>query len=622
MAERLVQNISADYLTCVICCGQYEDPRKFPCEHSYCLKCITNYIEKNLRRSGQSKLICPICREITIDLPVDDSLDSWIYEQLPQDSLVVSLTETLNLHLRRLSDSPEDDFSIKEAKGKYEICDKHPGKEQDVFCSEHEIAICSECAWRYHHGKECICSPLEEVVSKRTEALSSLLNKQCVEAKKHLEETSLKVRQDTMSSFDKINESFQQFCNAFNDRVETTKKLALVALDSQAKKALQVDLQWGTEMLKRLQEDASSSRFSLDIITTMWRKAADFEENIKIFRDELEEKAAPEIDRGKKRLENLVREFFKILSDHGDDQSSDDWTLVENREEITEENVTDYRRFAMSETNTNAETIQYRESNFSARRDGEKVNMLSSVSVIGTTGIVVVDQVNRKIKKFKLPEGLYLDELVLSEELEPNQVSILLDSSDAAVTVWEDRRVFILGTDPTLSIKSIIFLDFEAFGVCSPSHNYLALSSVRSQMVALVSIEDYEVSPKFKPKKRQRLKKGPFPYRMTANKGRVIVADKRKKEVSCINVNSSVVWTKSLTVPCKDVCVMGDNIFVSLAEGKGMGCIRDDGFGQFTPFETETPIHRPWALSGIKDCLVVTEEFPSSIVHVFVKEYN
>ncbi|KAK3612282.1 hypothetical protein CHS0354_011001 [Potamilus streckersoni] len=619
MAERLVQNISADYLTCIICCSQYEDPRKFPCEHSYCLKCIKNYIEKNLLRSGQSKLRCPICREITIDLPEDDSLDSWIYEQLPRDSLIVSLTETLNLHLRRLSDSSDDDFSIKEAKVSNAICEKHPGKERDVFCSKHEITICSECAWRHHHGKECICSPLEEVVSKRTVALSSLLKKQCAEAKKHLEETSLKIKQDTIRSIDEINESFKQFCIAFNDRVETTQNLALEALNSEAAKALQVDLQWGTEMLERLQEDNSGSRFSLDRITSMWGKAADFEENIKIFRDELEEKAATGIDRGTRRLDNLVREFYKTLSDHGDDQSSGEWTLVENREEIPKDEVTDYRRFAMSETQTNTQTIKYRESMFSARRDGEKVNMLSSVSVIETTGILVVDQVNRKVKKFKLPEGLFLDDLVLSEELEPNQVCTLLDSSDAAVTVWEDRRVFILGTDPKLSIKSVISLDFEAFGVCSPNQNCLALSSVRSQMVALVSIDDYEVSPKFKPKKRQRLQKGPFPYRMTANKGRVIVADKRKKEVSCINVNRSLVWTKSLTVPCKDVCVMGDNIFVSLAEGKGMGYIRDDGFGQFTPFETETPIHRPWALSGIKDCLVVTEEFPSAIVHVFVK---
>ena len=46
-------------LTCALCTKVYEDPRGLPCLHTYCFRCLADYV-------GSSKTIkCPICSEIT-----------------------------------------------------------------------------------------------------------------------------------------------------------------------------------------------------------------------------------------------------------------------------------------------------------------------------------------------------------------------------------------------------------------------------------------------------------------------------------------------------------------------------------------------------------------------------
>uniref|UniRef100_T1EK73 RING-type domain-containing protein n=1 Tax=Helobdella robusta TaxID=6412 RepID=T1EK73_HELRO len=43
-------------LTCHICSNSYENPKILSCWHSFCLKCLEEYIPEN-----SLSLVCPLC---------------------------------------------------------------------------------------------------------------------------------------------------------------------------------------------------------------------------------------------------------------------------------------------------------------------------------------------------------------------------------------------------------------------------------------------------------------------------------------------------------------------------------------------------------------------------------
>ena len=50
-------------LTCAICCGQLDDPKMLPCQHSFCKRCL----ERSHQSSEQQQdiLLCPCCKKVT-----------------------------------------------------------------------------------------------------------------------------------------------------------------------------------------------------------------------------------------------------------------------------------------------------------------------------------------------------------------------------------------------------------------------------------------------------------------------------------------------------------------------------------------------------------------------------
>ena len=57
MRQRLQQ-----LLECNICMNELEDPRLLSCRHTWCYKCVQDYVEKN---NYSDKLPCPVCRHMT-----------------------------------------------------------------------------------------------------------------------------------------------------------------------------------------------------------------------------------------------------------------------------------------------------------------------------------------------------------------------------------------------------------------------------------------------------------------------------------------------------------------------------------------------------------------------------
>jgi len=196
-----------DMTECSICTEVFTDPRVLPCIHTFCLKCLVNYVKD---RSPGDGMPCPLCRkEFTIP---DDGLSgmqkNFFMENLlsarklsaaeeagsilcdvcssdeARPSEATSSAKPATKHCFQCQQNYCDHCSQSHTKikatashitveigkelQKDEIalrlpttCDTHKGEEIKVFCLECELAICVMCFIKSHKTHDC--SDIEEV---------------------------------------------------------------------------------------------------------------------------------------------------------------------------------------------------------------------------------------------------------------------------------------------------------------------------------------------------------------------------------------------------------------------------------------------------------------------------
>ena len=158
MAENTLLSKVEDQLSCSICLDTYADPKLLQCFHEFCRKCLVKLVDRNLE--GQLFISCPICRQ---DTPVPatgvrglqpafriNHLLEIITDEHRKvaslDSMASSGSEMSGLNTSSLTslDPPKNKIS----------CDKHGGKEAELYCETCEELICWKCALRggEHHS--------------------------------------------------------------------------------------------------------------------------------------------------------------------------------------------------------------------------------------------------------------------------------------------------------------------------------------------------------------------------------------------------------------------------------------------------------------------------------------
>lgn len=86
MAEKIVNEIKEDFLTCKLCNRTFSHPKALPCLHTYCKSCIEQHITKHAIKAGDgtSCVFCPTCRQVC-DIPrsgVDGLQDNHLLKNL------------------------------------------------------------------------------------------------------------------------------------------------------------------------------------------------------------------------------------------------------------------------------------------------------------------------------------------------------------------------------------------------------------------------------------------------------------------------------------------------------------------------------------------------------------
>ncbi|XP_046571340.1 tripartite motif-containing protein 2-like [Haliotis rubra] len=61
----LEKKVKDNFLTCSICLEMYTDPCTLRCDHTFCRKCVTSYIQTRPDAVQSKTIPCPCCRQDT-----------------------------------------------------------------------------------------------------------------------------------------------------------------------------------------------------------------------------------------------------------------------------------------------------------------------------------------------------------------------------------------------------------------------------------------------------------------------------------------------------------------------------------------------------------------------------
>ncbi|XP_044881464.1 tripartite motif-containing protein 3 isoform X4 [Mauremys mutica] len=162
-ASPVVRQIDKQFLVCSICLDRYHNPKVLPCLHTFCERCLQNYIPPQ-----SLTLSCPVCRQTSI-------LPEQGVAALQSNFFITNLMEVLQ---RSPEGSSRPDAAVLDpvsaVTGQPLSCPNHEGKVMEFYCESCETAMCRECTEGEH--REHVTVPLRNVVEQHKASLQQQLD--------------------------------------------------------------------------------------------------------------------------------------------------------------------------------------------------------------------------------------------------------------------------------------------------------------------------------------------------------------------------------------------------------------------------------------------------------------
>ncbi|XP_053500590.1 tripartite motif-containing protein 3b isoform X1 [Ictalurus furcatus] len=160
----VVRQIDKQFLVCSICLDHFHNPKVLPCLHTFCERCLQNYIPPQ-----SLTLSCPVCRQTSI-------LPEKGVAALQNNFFITNLMEVLQ---RDPECSRPEACNMLESvsaavAGKPLSCPNHEGKVMEFYCESCETAMCLDCTEGEH--REHVTVPLRDVLEQHKAALKNQLD--------------------------------------------------------------------------------------------------------------------------------------------------------------------------------------------------------------------------------------------------------------------------------------------------------------------------------------------------------------------------------------------------------------------------------------------------------------
>ncbi|XP_077965419.1 tripartite motif-containing protein 2 isoform X2 [Gasterosteus aculeatus] len=184
----VVRQIDKQFLICSICLDRYENPKVLPCLHTFCERCLQNYIPPH-----SLTLSCPVCRQTSI-------LPEKGVAALQNNFFITNLMDVLQ---RAPGSRSQEAAALSDvatvATVRLLSCPNHAGNLMEFYCPPCETAMCQECTSGEHGEHPTV--PLKDVVEQHKASLQDHLDA----VKKRLPEIS--------SALQTLSEILQQLTN-------------------------------------------------------------------------------------------------------------------------------------------------------------------------------------------------------------------------------------------------------------------------------------------------------------------------------------------------------------------------------------------------------------------------
>uniref|UniRef100_A0A3B4UCY3 RING-type E3 ubiquitin transferase n=1 Tax=Seriola dumerili TaxID=41447 RepID=A0A3B4UCY3_SERDU len=248
----VVRQIDKQFLVCSICLDHYHNPKVLPCLHTFCEKCLQNYIPPQ-----SLTLSCPVCRQTSI-------LPEKGVAALQNNFFITNLMEVLQ---RDPECSRPEACNVLESASAATACQplscpNHEGKVMEFYCESCETAMCLECTEGEH--REHVTVPLRDVLEQHKSALKNQLDTvrnrlpQLTAAIELVNEISKQLTERKNEAVTEISDTFDELEKALHQR-----KTALITevenICSTKQKVLQAQL---TSLLQGKENIQSSCNFT------------------------------------------------------------------------------------------------------------------------------------------------------------------------------------------------------------------------------------------------------------------------------------------------------------------------------------------------------------------------
>ncbi|XP_071108158.1 E3 ubiquitin-protein ligase TRIM56-like [Haliotis cracherodii] len=137
-----------EFLTCVICQELYTDPCTLRCDHTFCRKCVTAYIQTRPDAVQSKTIPCPCCRQHTKVPHPSRPAEEWA-GQIKPSIIIQGLINTQESARRTTGDDSYNNCCL---------CDKLGETTRGTaWCPECEETLCGKCA-KIHSKSSASCN--------------------------------------------------------------------------------------------------------------------------------------------------------------------------------------------------------------------------------------------------------------------------------------------------------------------------------------------------------------------------------------------------------------------------------------------------------------------------------
>ncbi|XP_048248556.1 tripartite motif-containing protein 2-like [Haliotis rufescens] len=591
-----------EFLTCVICQELYTDPCTLRCDHTFCRKCVTGYIQTRPDAVQSQTIPCPCCRQDTNVPHPSRSVEEWAGQMKPSiiiqglidtqadvvktgSALCCSVCEKLGettpgaswcsqcqvslcercVKIHRASPASHDheicDLSgeVKVKRRRKVMCREHKDEVIKLVCKDCHKAVCQTCCVVYH--RKC-----ESVVT-----IQSMLPNLKYHLRRHAKQLSKKIhRKETIvKKTDEKISGIEKNKIAVENHIKSAVKRAIANIKQKEKQLMNEFKDMTDKQTKQIKSDVKLEEIEMQ----MYRQHCEFIDQALVSDCEMDlYDAYQACEPGAVELGD-VRD-----TDTADTRRIDDIKFTpdtDNVQHILDDLHLGEIDVTYQEQGTRL-TSPVRVNVIDVKMAGDEVEpglcYVTVLVVVGIRTVVVTDLNNKCVKSFYTRNNLIC------------QSKLTLDDSPHGVTQLKENQVMVAVPDSSQIVKVEVTPDLVLLSTIKTSNGYYSLAVLSPSSLAAgsddcVDILDMagHVLRSVTTQNNETLFASPTDMCVN-NKGNILVSDRREQSVTCVTSEGDVVWRYArtgdraldpfgiTTTPTGDILVADSNNVVRLTE--------------------------------------------------------